>query len=208
MSDPKISGYQQIYLDLAKALRGFDLAGNAPRLGLTAEGGGVVVNFFNRAYRVDAGGVRPLDGGPAGVNHLSLIAHYAMSPGRGEPSGDFMPLGRMTGMVEGRGDFERSTVNAALGRKFGGEKPALAAAAESIGGRAEGRDQSGGWAWLFRPFPKVPLKLLFYEADDEFPADYRLMFDSRATDFMEFEALGFLTGVFVREICGPDADPA
>ena len=206
MTEKKINGYHQIYLDLAEALATFDLAGNAPRLGLAAEGGGVLVDFFNRAYRVDAAGVRPLDGGPAEVNHLSLIAHYAMSPGRGEPAGDFMPLGRMTGMVEGRGDFEKSLVNGALGRKFGGDKSALAEAAESIGGRAEGRDQSGGWAWLFRPFPKVLVKLLFYEADDEFPAEYRLMFDSRATAFMEFEALGFLTGVFVREMCGPGAD--
>lgn len=205
MAEKKISGYEQIYIDLAATLKDFDLTGNAPHLGLTvADDGGVLVDFFNRVYRVDSAGVRPLDGGPAGVNHLSLIAHYAMSPDRGEPSGDFMPLGRMTGMVEGRSDYERSTVNTSLTRKFRGVQAALAAAAEAVGGRPGERDQSGGWPWLFRPFPKVPLKLVFYEADEEFEADHRLMFDSRATDFMEFEALGFLTGVFVREICGED----
>ena len=204
MSDQKISGYQQIYLDLAKKLECFNLAGNAPHLGLTASDGGVVVDFFNRAYRVDHDGVRPLDGGPAGVNHLSLIAHYAMSPGRGEPSGDFLPLSRLTGMVAGQGDFEKSMVDASLGRKFHGDESALAAAAEAIGGLDEGRDPSGGRVWLFRPFPKVTMKLVFHEADDEFEAEYRLLFDARGTDFMEFEALGFLTGVFVGEMCGEE----
>lgn len=200
----KITGYQQIYLDLAKALVGFDLVGNAPHLGLDVADGGVLVNFFNRVYRVDATGVRPLDDGPAGVNHLSLIAHYAMSPGRGEPSGDFLPLSRMTGMVEGRGDFEKSLVNGALGRRFNGDGAALAEAAVAIGGQALERDQSGGQPWLFRPLPKVPLKLVFHEAAEEFPAEYRLLLDTRATAFMEFEALGFLTGVFVREISDLD----
>lgn len=204
MTEKKISGYEQIYLDLAKTLETFDLAANAPHLGLTVTDGGVLADFFARTYRVDRAGVRPLDGGPAGVNHLSLIAHYAMSPGRGDPSGDFLPLSRMTGMVAGQGDFEKSMVNAALARKFHGDESALAAAAEAVGGRPGERDQSGGRVWLFRPFPKVPLKLVFYEADDEFEAEYRLLFDSRATEFMEFEALGFLTGVFVREMGGPD----
>lgn len=205
MAKEKITGYRRIYLDLAEALKNFDLADNAPHLGLTVvQGGGVLVDFFNRTYRVDADGARPLDGGPAEINHLSLIAHYAMSPGRGEPSGCFLPLSRMTGMVEGRGNFERSLVNSVLAKTFNGDGTALAAAAESIGGRDGGSDQSGGRPWLFRPFPKILLKLVYYEADEEFPAEYRLLFDSLATDFMEFEALGFLMGVFVREICGGD----
>ncbi len=206
MSEEKISGYRRIYLDLAEKLESFDLAGHAPQLGLTVADGGVLVDFFRRLYRVDRTGVRPLDGGPAGVNHLSLIAHYAMSPGRGEPAGRFLPLGRLTGLVEGRNSFEKSMVDASLGRKFRGDLQALAAVVEARGGREAGLDPSGGRSWLFHPFPKLPLKLVFHEADEEFPAEYRLLFDARATDFMEFEALGFLTGVFVREMVGFDAD--
>ncbi|MDR2946178.1 MAG: DUF3786 domain-containing protein [Candidatus Adiutrix sp.] len=203
----KMSGYRRIYVDLAGEMAGFDLAANAPHVGLAVTEGGVTVDFFRRLYRADATGVRPLDGGPAGDNHLSLIAHYAMSPGRGEPSGHFLPLGRLSGMIEGRNSFERSMVNGSLGRTFGNDSAALAVAAEALGGLDAGLEQSsGGRAWLFWPFPKVPMKLLFFEADDEFPAEYRLLFDSRATDFLEFEALGFLTGVFIREMCGTAAE--
>ncbi len=196
------SGYEGIYLDLAGRLADFDLAGNAPHLGLRVTSRGeVAVRFFARDYLVDGRGVRPLDGGPVGVNHLSLVAHYAMSPGRGEPEGRFLPLGRMTGLVEGRDTFARDGLERPLVREFGGDLPALSAAALRLEGEPLPGDPSGALAWLFRPFPKVPLKLLHHPADEEFPAEFRLLFDADATRFMEFEALGFLCGVFLAEMC-------
>jgi hypothetical protein len=99
----------------------------------------------------------------------------------------------------GRDNFDR-----ALARRFDHDPEALAAATIRLNGRDLGRDHSGGRAWLFHPFPKVPLKLVCHEADEEFPASYRLLFDKSATAFMVFEALGFLAGVFLKELCGPE----
>lgn len=198
----KPKGYEQIYLDLVKSMAGFDLLGNARRLGLTAgPDGAVQVRFFGRDYLVDERGARPVDGSAVAVNHLSLAVHYVMSPGRGEPSGQFLPLGRMTGMVEGRNTFESDAVNRPLLRNFEDDRPALEEAAARLDGSYAGPDESGGLTWLFRPFPKIPLKLVYHPADEEFPAEFRLLFDSSATAFMEFEALGFLAGVFVDDMC-------
>lgn len=198
----KINGYEQIYLDLVKSLTDFDLPGNAPHLGLRLNPEGqVAVRFLGRDYLVDAGGARPLDGRAVGVNHLSLVVHYAMSPGRGEPSGQYLPLKRMTGMVEGRGAWENDGVSRPLIRKFNGDLSALEAAAARLDGEYAGPDESGGLTWVFHPFPKVPLKLIHHPADEEFPAEFRLLFDSSATAFMEFEALGFLVGVMVDDLC-------
>lgn len=196
------NGYAQIYLDLVRQLATFDLSGNAANLGLSVnDDGSVTVKFFERNYLVDSEGVWPLDGRPVSVNHLSLVAHYAMSPGLGEPSGQYLPLARLTGSIEGSGSYERDTVCTPLLSKFG-DQPELEAAIAAIGGAPAGRDPSGGLAWIFRPFPKVVLKLLFHEPTEEFPAEYRLLFDSAATRFVAFEALGFLTGIFVSELCG------
>ena len=202
----KTGGYEQIYQGLLKELAGFDLAANAPHLGLTSDAqGAVVLNFMGRPYRVDNSGVTPLDEHPAGVNHLSLIAHYLMSPGRGEPAYSFLPLGRMTGLVEGRGTFDRDAVNGPLVRHFADDDlSALARAVHRLGGKPESQSPSGGHSWLFQPFPKIPMQLEYHEKDDEFPPAFRLLFDTKATSFMEFEALGFLSGVFVTEMCRPD----
>lgn len=202
----KPKGYEQIYLALVKSMTGFDLAGNARHLGLEAgPDGAVKVRFFGRDYLVDASGASPFDGQPVEVNHLSLVVHYAMSPGRGEPSGEFLPLGRMTGMVEGRNTFESDAVNRPLLRSFEDDRPALEAAVARLEGKFAGPDESGGLTWLFRPFPKIPIKLVLHPADEEFPAEFRLLFDSSSTAFMEFEALGFLAGVFVDDMCQPTA---
>lgn len=203
----KPNGYEQIYLDLVKSLAGFDLAGNAAALGLEADPDGRVrIIFLGRDYWVDETGARPEDGKAVGVNHLSLVVHYAMSPGRGEPSGQFLPLRRMTGMVEGQGTFDDDAVSRPLLRKFADDRPALEEAAARLGGRYAGPDESGGLTWIFKPFPKVLLKLAYHPADEEFSAEFRLLFDSAATAFMEFEALGFLAGVLVEDMCQEAAD--
>ena len=196
-----INGYEQIYLDLAADLAGFDLVSNAPHLGLLVVEGRGELRFLGRDYRVSAMGVEVRDGRPVSFNHLSLVAHYAMSLGRGEPSGQFLPLRRLSGMVEGQGAYDRDGLSRPLVRKFGSDRVSLEAAIASLEGCPAGPDPSGGLAWLFRPFPKVLMKLIYHPADEEFPAEYQLLFDSSATSFMAFEALGFLAGVFVGDIC-------
>ena len=202
-------GYEDIYRWHAAKLVGADLTGPALDLGLTVEGPGQVrVGLFGRDYLVDETGVRPADGGPAHPNQLSLVAHYTLSPGRGEPAYEFVPLDRLSGPAPGHPGagqpFGRHRFDRDMARRFDRDPEALTAAVARLGGRDIGRDISGGRAWLFHPFPKVPLKLIYHEADEEFPANYRLLFDKSATAFMVFEALGFLAGVFLKELCGPE----
>lgn len=206
MAETRYGGYQGIYQWVIDKLPGFDLAGNAPHLGLTDNGdGSVTVNFFNRDYLVDAAGVRPLDGWPAGVVHCSLVAHYAMSAGRGEPSQDFVPLEALSGTLPGSGSsYRREAVIGPLLRRFADDSAGLETAVAGLGGRSEGRDPSGGLSWIFYPFPKVPLRLIYHEADDEFEAEFRILHERRSINFMEFEALAFMSGLLVDELCRED----
>lgn len=64
-------------------------------------------------------------------------------------------------------------------------------------------DEPGGVPLIFRPFPKVVLKLVFHPAEEDFPAEFRLLFDSTATAFMDFEALSIMAGAFVDVLCQP-----
>ncbi len=201
MTNKKYSGYDGIYQWQLDELAQCEPADRAGDLGLEVEDGEVVVHFLGRDYRVSRQGVRLLDGGRVSVNHLSLVAHYAMSAGRVEPLGEFVPLRRLSGTATGRGNFDQEAVSRPLERKYAHDLPELIKAARRIGGGEAGRDKSGGLSWIFYPFPKVPLKLVFHEPDEEFSAEFRLLFDRSAPFFMTFEALGFLSGVFVGELC-------
>ena len=47
---------------------------------------------------------------------------------------------------------------------------------------------------VFHPLPKVPVLLLFWEADPEedFPAQVHFLFDGNISDFLDLESLLFL----------------
>jgi hypothetical protein len=201
------NGYEGIYEWVRGRLAKADgLAGRAGRLGLTLDGEGrTLVPLFGRVYVVDTSGVAPLDGLPAPVNHLSLAGHYAMSEGRGEASGEFAALHRLSSVIDQGGIFECSSMSKTLDRKFGNDLAALRRRAAQLGGAELSDEPSGGLAWLFQAFPKVPIKLIHHPADDEFGAEYKLLFDTSATAFMAFEALGFLAGAFIGEmLSGPE----
>jgi hypothetical protein len=198
MSANAKSGYETIYKWVASRLADFDLAANAPRLGLGVRAdGSVVVNLLGRDFVVSRGGVEAMDGRPADVNRRSLAGHYAMSPGRGEPSWEFVKLDFLSGQPAGAagGSFSRAGLSSPLVKRFGRDLPALEAAAASLGGEPC-QDQ----AWIFRPLPKTPLKLVFQAPDEEFEADCAVLYDRRSKDFLDFEALAFLGAAFSDEL--------
>lgn len=54
----------------------------------------------------------------------------------------------------------------------------------------------------FNPLPKVPLLLLYNDADDEFPANCSILFERRAEKYLDAECLailGMLLSVYLRK---------
>lgn len=190
------------YHNQMAALAQADLPAQAQALGGTVdEQGRVTVKFFGRDYLVTPGQVEVVGGGPTTMDHKSVIAHYLMSQGRGELKGEYVPLGRLTGLVN-TGATPSGDLTAPLTERLGDKYEAFARAAGQIGGSYGGRAPSGGESWLFLPLPKLPLQIVFFEADDEFPAEIKVMFDASATAFVSYECLELLEIVLVVELLG------
>ena len=195
------NGYEQIYIDLLPRLSECDLAESAERLGLKAlANGGVTAEFCGREYLITSAGVNPTDGEAVDVNNRSVLAHYILSRGSGEPENSFLPLARMTGMIAGQIDHDRGLMVHPLLREFGDDYDKFQSAAFKLGGVFEGSLGGGGRCWSFKVLPKIPVRVVFYEADDEFPADIQIWFDRSALRFMEFECLAFLNGCFAKAL--------
>ena len=90
-------------------------------------------------------------------------------------------------------------MNAPLERQFGNDYAKFSDAARRLGGR-EGESGVGKHLWGFNVLPKIPLRIVFYEADEEFPASIQIMLDRTALRFLEFECLAFMVGLFVRAL--------
>ena len=61
-------------------------------------------------------------------------------------------------------------------------------------------DLSGDVAAKLYPFPFLPVILQFWEADEEFPANLKFMFDENILDYMHFETIFFMMGHIVKRI--------
>ncbi len=58
----------------------------------------------------------------------------------------------------------------------------------------------GDAAAILYPFTFFPVILQYWDADDEFPANLKFMFDENAQDYMHFETLFYLMGHILRRI--------
>jgi hypothetical protein len=92
-----------------------------------------------------------------------------------------------------------------LNERFSGKKDELVSQALAIGGELVADiEGSADAAVLFRPLPKVPVVLLFWDrADDEdFNGQVKLMFDETIIDHLDIESIVFLSERLRQLLCG------
>ena len=61
-------------------------------------------------------------------------------------------------------------------------------------------DLSGDVAAKLYPFTFLPVIIQYWEADEEFPANLKFMFDENILDYMHFETIFFMMGHIVKRI--------
>jgi hypothetical protein len=194
------TGYEKIYLTLLPKLAECDLAQNGPRLGGTLVRDAVRMPFLGRDYIITNGGVEPEDGKSVDVNNLSVLIYYITSSGSGDFLYDFAMLNRLTGMIDGQNNLANDIMNRPLIRKFADNYGGFERAMRILGGVQIPASSSGKHIWQLRPLPKILSQIVFYEADDEFPAEIQIMFDKSAPKFLDFECLAFMTGAMIKAI--------
>jgi hypothetical protein len=150
------------------------------------------------------GGPRILEG--------SLVCYYALSKVRDEPLYDFCLIDHFAHGVFSSTRREAGSVmegmQGPLAKALDGLSPEdqiarFAAGAEKLGMKPlDGKGGKTGAAhkWAFQVFPKMPVQVVFYEADDEFPLDMRVYWDKTAITVLAFEPLAVLQGRFIHAL--------
>ncbi len=191
-------GYDAIYRGLVGRLAECDFRESAQRLGLEYANGQIRVRFLMRDYGITLNGVQPLDGQPVNVNNLSVLLYYVLSQGHGEPENLYIPFQSIPRLTGGLNTLTR-LMNAPLERYFGEDYQKFRDAALRLGGMEE-ESGRGKHVWKLYVLPKIPMKIIFYEADEDFSVDIQIMLDNTAIQFLEFECLAFLVGCVVRSL--------
>lgn len=110
-------------------------------------------------------------------------------------SGKYCPVNMLKGTVKS------SAVGANFFQKdadfFQGRLEELKRACFRLGRPA---NLNGDVAFLLYPFSFLPITLQYWEADDEFPANLKFMFDENIQEYMHFETTFFMVSHLLRRI--------
>lgn len=74
-------------------------------------------------------------------------------------------------------------------KKFEGKRNLLDEICQKAGGK---KMEKGDLAYEFEAFPRVRLRMVFWDADEDFPAQVQILVDKKVTDYIHFETVGCL----------------
>ena len=193
-------GYLQIYQDLLKELSKADLDWSGRRLGLHQNlSGEIEIPCLGKIFLISNTGLRHPEGTSPPSPLGSVLIHYLLKGNQGEPANQFVKLEALASPVF-KNNYSQGALEFPLIKCFKGRVPELLAVAESLGGRPGGESGLGSVSLVFNLLPQIPIQLIFYDQDAEFPARVTLLYDRNATLFIEFEYLAVLATHFVQAL--------
>lgn len=175
-------------------LRDVPLETVARTLGAEFQDPAVVLPFFEEAYRISSEGIA----GPSGERPthdicVILCKYLLLCP---------EALPHRTGWVSFR-DFKDSAplisyfthdVEHAIASAFSGGPDALNRACKTVGGGDPALEVSFDVCAQFQALPRVPVVLIFHDADEEFKASCSVLFESGADRYLDAECLAMAGG--------------
>lgn len=186
----------------------YDFTPHQAVLGVQCEGSRLTIPVFGKNYIVSADGIFPASLGSNGPA-IGFAASVAICK--------YLLIGRTLAHVPAEEDWAafkdfkdaapllgyfRNDVENAISAFFLGRRPELESAVLKLGGRPIRADLSYDLTMCLDVLPRVPVFLLFNDADAEFPAECRMLFERRAENYLDMESLaivGVLTADYVKK---------
>lgn len=188
----KPDNYEKVCAGLADRLGCADLSAVAPGLGAEVREDLLRLDFFNVPMSVGGDGVRRADGGEEKDFMTRIIlSHYVLQQGAAPLAGEWVSyrefrdaalfMHYFQGQVEGR-----------ISRTFEGRIDKLTTSIRALDGIPYDGVGTGDLCCLIQALPKVPMVLIFWDGDEDFPASTRILFDRGASAYLDMECLAVL----------------
>ena len=201
--DRKSSIFEQHTRSYLDQLARIDFHLLADRLGTTAEQQTAIVPVFGRPHRVSSDGVCRPDGRPADYTTTVIVCRYLLQCPNFEPVGnqwqpfrDFPDAAPLVGYFTTR-------VEAAIAAHFSSRLKQLRESAARLGAGQSPMELSYDFIGTFAPLPRVPVLLLFNDADKDFPAQCSVLFENRARHYLDMECLSMVGTLLVERLIRP-----
>ena len=127
------------------------------------------------------------------IQEQVLILHYLMAESTKKLTGNWIAYREIQGASFYFSAFVKRAIDP-LKKAFGQNVSGLSKASNNINGKAI---DIGDVGFEFKFFPKVPLQLILWEGDDEFPPEANILFDETIGEILLPEDVAWLSGMLV-----------
>lgn len=184
--------FEQIYQDYLRQLCQVDLQTIANRIGIKIEGDSILVPLFGQHYKVSPRGiVDPYGKEPIHSVKVVLCQYLLHVPSTDPQEEDWVSYKDFKDASPFVGGFQNNTEKA-IAKNFAGRLETLKRACLQLDGKDPGLDWDYQLSMKFDPLPRIPILLLFNDADEEFPAQCLLLFERRAEKYLDMESMAIL----------------
>ncbi|MCK5322706.1 MAG: DUF3786 domain-containing protein [Desulfobulbaceae bacterium] len=151
--------------------------------------------YFNDSLTVSKSGIAKKDGSEPTILDQVFIYNHLVHAGSPKPTGEWKGFIEFPNTIS-KIKSMKDRVETPLVECFWDHPDRLRAAAETLGGVDLTDDlQPADMVFLFKPLPKVPVMLLFWDADEDedFDAEAKLRFDETIVQHLDIESIVFLS---------------
>ncbi|MFP3040839.1 DUF3786 domain-containing protein [Treponema primitia] len=194
-------GYEKTYNWVKGLLKTCDFSDSSKRLGLKQISENILlVNFLNRTYRITKEGVElieqetiwTVDSEGYEFDLKSVLGYYVLSGANIEPIYEYCTLGQFSGGVFRESSSFVSMENKKFTDTFGNDYEKFKKIMNMFSMEYEEGNRDGKYSWNYKILPKISIKLIFYEGDDEYPSKLQILYDKNAIKIYNFEQLAVL----------------
>jgi len=159
--------------------------------------------YFGNTLIIRAGQISKRNGDSLNRWEQVFIYNHIAQGGSREPTGNWKGLVELPNTVS-KVKSMQSHVEKPLIERFRGKGDQLIQAGQAIGGQAVDNKISGAdAALLFKPLPRIPIMLLFWDGDSRegYDAEIKLLFDETIGEHLDIESIVFLSERIKQLLC-------
>lgn len=149
--------------------------------------------YFNRYILISSKNVVDDAGKELTRNEQTFVYIHVARGGMRKPTGSMKSFKEFPNTVSKMVSM-KSLVEEPLKKEFSGRLERFARACEKAGGKdVSDQYSSSSLAYHFQVLPKVPVVLLFWDTNEGFEADIKLLFDETIIEHLDIESIMFLS---------------
>ena len=201
----KSSVFEETYANYLTRIGRLDFKKIAERLGAEMDGKELIIPFFGKPIRISTAGISEPSGGRPNFSVCVVLFKYLLLCPDHDPAGnDWVSFKDFKDSAPFAGAFFNYT-EIPLAKYFSGRLEDLKVACQEIQGHPPIATFSYDLCMQFTALPKIPVLMLFNDADEEFAAQCTVLFERRAENYLDMECLAML-GMLLFEYLKSAAD--